>query len=420
MAGTVIDKGNGSYKLSYMYKSKRYYETVEARTLTEARLLLAQFVLDIRNGVYFKSSKLTFEQFAAIYLKDYAYNNLCYESQNKTVSTLVNWFLPKLATYKLEDLTPQVWSNYFSWLSEQISPTTKRKLAKTTIERFYAIICSMYNFAIKNELTKTNTISDSRANTRKTKEMLKKQKVAHVKERCLTYEEAFRLIDALNEVDLKYQLIVHFGIAGGLRRSEILGIKWSDIDFDKCTVSICQSSLQVCNVGYVEGDLKNTYSHRKIYMPKTTIELLKDYRKESLKYNKDGDFVFVNNRGCRKGLRLCPGTVTRWFREFRKSIKLPDEVPLHGLRHTSATILIAEGVNIKSVSSRLGHSNTNTTLDVYSHALTEVDRSATDDIESFLFEDMEAPQNSVSKRYTSKVKISKLKEFKELKKVVNF
>ena len=111
--------------------------------------------------------------------------------------------------------------------------------------------------------------------------------ISYVKERCLTPDESKRLIKELETVDLKYKIIVHLAIMLGLRRSEILGIKWSDIDFDKCTVSICQSSLQVCNVVYVEGYLKNTYSHRKIYMPKTTMELLKDYRKESLKYNKD-------------------------------------------------------------------------------------------------------------------------------------
>lgn len=419
MAGTVVDKGNGKYKLSYMYQSQRYYETVEAETLTEARLLLAQFVLDIRNGKYIKPSKMTLEEYSAVYLKKYAYKNLCYESQIKARATLVHWVLPKLGNYRISDLTPKVWSDFFAWLSEQISPATNKKLAKTTIERYYAVLNSMFNFAKKNGLTKTNPVKDSRSNDKKTKEIIKKKKKAHVKERCLTYEEAYRLVDALNDIDdLKYVLIVHFGIAGGLRRSEILGLKWADIDFNNNCVSICQSSLQIPNVGYVEGDLKNTTSHRKLYMPKTTMLLLRDYQKESVTYSKDNEFVFVNNRGGRKGLRLCPGTVTRWFRDFRKKIKLPEEVPLHGLRHTSATLLIAEGINIKSVSSRLGHSETDTTLDIYSHALTEVDRSATDELERFLFEGMEDLYKDPPKRYTCKIKLTKI--IKELKLAASF
>lgn len=409
MAGTVVDKGNGKYKLAYMFKSERFYQTVEAANLTEARLLLAQFVLDITNGVYIKPSKLTLEEFSVMYLQDYAYTSLCFENQIKTRSTLLQWVLPKLGTYKLVDLTPQVWSNYFAWLSEQKSPKTKKKLAPTTIERYYATLCSMFNYAITTcGLLKSNPVADSRAINKKTKDAMRRQKIAHVQERCLTYNEAFRLIDSLNKVDLKYQLIVHFAIAGGLRRSEILGIKWADVNFEKGTVSICQSSLQIRNVGYVEGDLKNTSSHRNLYMPETTMKLLKTYKEETAKYSKEKELVFVNNYGARKGLRLCPGTVTRWFKFLREEIKLPPEVPLHGLRHTSATILISQGVNIKSVSSRLGHSRTDTTLDIYSHALYEVDRSATDTIEDFLFGDMPEVYATKPKRYTCKIKLSVL------------
>ena len=141
MAGTIVDKGNGKYKLCYMYKSERYYETVEAPTMTDARLLLAQFVLDIRNGVYTKPTNLTFKDLAKIYIRDYAYNNFTYENQIKTANNLLHWVLPKVGSFKLDDLTPQVWSNYFAWLSEQTSPVTNKKLAKTTIERYYATLC---------------------------------------------------------------------------------------------------------------------------------------------------------------------------------------------------------------------------------------------------------------------------------------
>ena len=148
-------------------------------------------------------------------------------------------------------------------------------------------------------------------------------------------------------------------------------------------------------------------------MPSTTMQLLKQYRATTP--NTDNDFVFVNNRGARKGQRLCPGTVTRWFKQFREKNGLPPEVPLHGLRHTSATILIAEGVNITNVSARLGHSRVDMTLNVYSHALTDIDRLASDTVEKFLYEDDEdekipsSPYTVSNKRYTSKIKLSRLK-----------
>lgn len=210
MVGTLIDKGNGKYKMSYMYKSERYYETIEADSLTEARLILAQFVLDIRNGVYLKPSKLTFNQFADIYIKEYVNVSLCHENQIKTRNTLIQWILPKVGKYKLSDLTPQMWSYYIKWLSTQISPKTKKQLAETTVERYLSIICSMYNFALKNGHLKVNSFVQSRVKNKKTIENLNRKKTAHIKERCLTYEESYRLIDALETLDLKYQLIIHF------------------------------------------------------------------------------------------------------------------------------------------------------------------------------------------------------------------
>ncbi len=88
----------------------------------------------------------------------------------------------------------------------------------------------MFTCAKKWQYVKSNSVKQSRSDLSNKKH--KKAKKAHVQERCLSYQEAFKLIDAVEKVDLKYQLIVHFAIAGGLRRSEILGIKWSNVDFN--------------------------------------------------------------------------------------------------------------------------------------------------------------------------------------------
>lgn len=311
---------------------------------------------------------------------------------------------------KLTDFTPFIWANFFSWLSKQKSEETKKVLSQGTVDRIFAVLCSVFRCAKKWQYVKTNSVQACRSEY--TKKKRKKAQQSHVAERCLSYNEAFKLIDSLEHEDLKYQLIVHFAIVGGLRRSEILGIKWSNVDFSSNIVHITQSSLQTPNYGYEEGNLKTPASYRSLYMPSTTMELLKKYI--NITPNTDNDFVFVNNRGARIGQRLCPGTVTRWFRNFREKNGLPKEVPLHSLRHTSATILIAEGVNITNVSSRLGHSRVDTTLDVYSHALTDIDRLACDTIEKTLYEDSEnekipsSPYTVPNKRYTSKVKLSQL------------
>lgn len=412
MAGSIIAKGNNKYKLSYMKDRERYIKTVTCDSYQEAEVFLASFITDINNGTYVKPCKMTLENFVERrYLDYYAFHNLGHETIYKHMQELRGWVFPKVGNYKLSDFTPYIWSDFFSWLSKQKSTQTNKLLSIATIDRIFAVLCSVFTCAKKWQYVKSNSVQQSRSDLAKKKR--KKAQKSHVQERCLSYQEAFKLIDALEKVDLKYKLIVHFAIAGGLRRSEILGIKWSNVDFNSNIVKLSTSSLQTPTIGYEEGDLKTPTSHRSIYMPSTTMELLKYYHK--ITPNTDNNFVFVNDRGVRKGKRLCPGTVTRWFRLFRAKVGLPPEVPLHGLRHTSATILIAEGINIKNVSSRLGHSNVDTTLNVYSHALTNVDRLASDTLEKCLYEDPEdeiipsSPYTLSTKKYTSKIKLSNLK-----------
>lgn len=412
MAGSITVKGNGKYKLAYMKDRERYIKTVTCDSYQEAEVFLASFITDINNGTYVKPCKMTLIKFFDDrYLDYYAYINLGSETIYKHSQELRHWVFPKVGYIKLTDFTPFIWANFFSWLSKQVSEETKKVLSKATVDRIFAVLCSVFTCAKKWQYVKSNSVKASRSEYTKSKR--KRSQKSTVPQRCLSYNEAFKLIDSLEHVDLKYQLIVHFAIVGGLRRSEILGIKWSNVDFHSNIVNITQSSLQTPNYGYEEGDLKTPASYRSLYMPSTTMELLKQYRASTP--NTDNDFVFVNNRGVRKGQRLCPGTVTRWFKQFREKNGLPKEVPLHGLRHTSATILIAEGVNITNVSSRLGHSRVDMTLNVYSHALTDIDRLASDTVEKFLYEEDEdekipsSPYTVSNKRYTSKVKLSRLK-----------
>ena len=412
MAGSITVKGHGKYKLAYMKDGERYFRTVNCNSYNQAEIYLAAFITEINEGNFVKPSKCTLEEFMFIYITEYGYQNLSIEALHKSVQSIRLWVFPKMSKYRLQDITANMWADFFTWLSMQISTRTKKPLATSYIERIFESLCSVYSYAIKLNYLKVNHIKECRSKemAQKMKNRIKKE--ASVNERCLSYQEAFKLLDALEKEDLKYQLIVHFAIVGGLRRSEILGIKWANIDFNTNIVQIRQSSLQPPNCGFIVGDLKTRGSHRNIYMPNTTMALLKHYHE--ITPNTDDDFVFVNNRGARIGKRLSPSSVSRWFLNFRRKVGLPEEVPLHGLRHTSATVLISEGIDIKNVSGRLGHSNANTTLDIYSHALTDIDRLASDTLEKYLFEDIDdfkIPINQYSisiKRYTSKLKLSSL------------
>ena len=380
MAGSILYRGNGKYKLSYMKNRERYNTTVTAVDEYEARELLDKFIAQIERLTHIDKNKCTLSEFVDLYFKNYAYDMLAEECIYNYYKALHNWVLPKIGNTVLADCDTQFFKNYFNWLAKQISPKTKKLLAVGSREKIFGIVSSVFSCAVTWKLFDTNPLYEARPDEFKNSA---KKNITHVEERCLTVEESRRLIKELNNVDLKYKIIVHLAIIGGLRRSEIMGIKWKDIDFSNKSLTLNQSSQYVPKKGYIEGDLKNEPSERTIALPKITLLLLLDYKMQTVDY--DNDFVFINDKGRRKGLRMNPNSVTNWFKEFRRKINLPDEVPLHGLRHTNATILITKGINVKNVSSRLGHSNTSTTLNIYSHALTAVDKVAGDTLDKILF-----------------------------------
>lgn len=348
MAGSILYRGNGKYKLSYMKNRERYNTTVTAIDDEEAEKLLEKFVAQIEKMTHIDKNTCTLSEFVDLYFENYAYEILAEECIYNYYKALNNWVLPKIGNTVLANCTTQFFIDYFNWLAKQISPKTNKVLAVGSREKIFGIVSSVFSCAVTWKLFTENPLYAARPDDFKKKA---KSNVSHIQERCLTMEESRKLIKALDDVDLKYKIIVHFAIIGGLRRSEIMGVKWKDIDFANKTLTLQQSSQYVPKKGYVEGDLKNEPSERTIALPHSTMLMLLDYKMQTVDY--DNDFVFINDKGRRKGLRMNPVSVTNWFKTFRRKIELPPEVPLHGLRHTNATILISKGINVKNVSSRL-------------------------------------------------------------------
>ena len=128
-------------------------------------------------------------------------------------------------------------------------------------------------------------------------------------------------------------------------------------------------------------------------MPANTIALLKKWKvQQSEKRLKVGDLWHKKNEISEDenwvfttwdGRPMHPDTPSKWFNKFLKDNKLP-HIPFHGLRHTSATLLIAEGSDIREVSGRLGHSNTSTTGDIYAHFLKKADQAAAEKLNNLM------------------------------------
>ena len=158
-------------------------------------------------------------------------------------------------------------------------------------------------------------------------------------------------------------------IDSGARRGEIVALRWEDINFSNNTLKI-DNSLKVVKGVLDEKSAKTHSSHRIITLSESTIEVLKQYKLWQDSYIKElgdkwkgADRVFISKFGD----YMHPSTCLKILNKVVNKYNLP-HITFHELRHTSASILIHSGINPKVVSQRLGHSNSNITLDIYSHA----------------------------------------------------
>lgn len=271
-------------------------------------------------------------------------------------------------------------------LADAFEPIDKNAvLSDSTILHHHRLISSILNTAVEWQIIFANPA-----------ERVKSPRVNRVEANYLDEDQVKRLIQSLESEPIIYRTIIILLIYSGLRRGELCGLKWSDIDFDKNLINICRAMQYLPGRGIFETTTKSKTSIRVIKLSTIAFKLLKDYKAwqtgERLRVGdvwEDNNFVFTRWNG----KPIHPDTVTGWFSSFVKRSDMSD-VSIHSLRHTNATLMIAGGTDIRTVSHRLGHAQTSTTSNIYAHAIRSADEAAADTIENLLT----PTQNSKEKR----------------------
>lgn len=180
------------------------------------------------------------------------------------------------------------------------------------------------------------------------------------------------ILEALESEPIKWRLITHLMIVTGCRRGEVMGLKWEKVDFENNRVKIDRALLISPSKGIYESTTK-TRDTRILPLPKETMELFKEYRREQLRLQLlNGDrwvhsgYVFTQDNG----ERMSPDSITGWLSDFSRRHGLPHINP-HAFRHTVASVLLANGTDIVTVSKQLGHASITTTESFYSHIIEE-------------------------------------------------
>ena len=178
----------------------------------------------------------------------------------------------------------------------------------------------------------------------------------------------------------RHYLTFLLAIYTGMRKGEILGLKWSDIDFDKKVIQVNRSVAYVPKKGYIFTTLKTKNSKRQIPIPefvrnelRNHKECMEDWKELVGELYEDQDLIICTNTGTLQDAR----NVTRVMNRIVKSANVP-HIRFHDIRHTHASILISEGVDIVKISKRLGHANPKITLEFYAHLMPNADNDIAD------------------------------------------
>ncbi|WAH34998.1 site-specific integrase [Alicyclobacillus dauci] len=368
MQGHVRKRGSKWCAVVYMgldANGKRKYKWFSGyNTKKEAQRALVEKIQEVNTGAYVEPTKVTVRQFVEIWLE-------ARKSQVRPVThennerLLRNHIIPHLGNLTLSKLRGNHVQSLYSELQSNLSPAS--------IQTVHNTLHVMIRDAVKWEYIARDImqqVTPPRA----------EHKIRPVWD--------FNDVQAFNEAVKSHELYVAFTLAvtTGMRRSEILGLKWDDIDFEQAQIHV-QRSLKIENGEKVVSEVKTSSSRRTIVLFDEDVERLREHRKKQLEqrmkvgpgFNPE-NLVFVRADGS----SIRPTNFSRDWTVFLKKNNLP-HIPLHSSRHTHATLLLALGIHPKVVQERLGHSSIRVTMDLYSHILPGMQEDAVKKLENRIF-----------------------------------
>lgn len=353
-------------------KYKRFTKTVRVKTKKEAELELAKFRLEIEAGEYIAPEKMTFASFVDEWRVKYAEQHISLKTLQSYERHLKNRILPYFGHMQLKDIKPMHVLGFLNFIGKSDSRMDGKSgsLASGTIQYNYRVIKNIFSRAVEWRVIKNNPVKD-----------VPKPKVTYKEAAVYDEDEALRLLSALEDEPYHWRMMIKLALATGLRRGELLGLEWKFVDLDNGEIDVRQSvSLTINGIPQIK-EPKTKNSIRIIKLPPSLVAELREYYQHCLQLRDaaadswQGDdnhfFVFANPDG-RPFHQESP---YQWFRNFLFKHQLP-YMRFHGLRHTCATLLINHGVHAKVISSRLGHGNIATTMNIYGHRLRTADQEA--------------------------------------------
>ena len=392
MAGSIEKRGKNSYRLTVSEgfdlngKPMIHRKTVHG-TKKDAEVELAKFVTEVQNGLIIDGKSLKFSEFTEIWKRDYGSKELAPSTYKRYCRILETRLLPYFGHFYINKIRPTDIMKFYDLLEKDTQlvrkkgnngSKTKKPLSGKTILEHHRLVRAMLHKAVYWQLIVTNPA-----------ERVQPPKARKPKRRSYDDEQTKILLENLellpNE-DTKYKVAIILTVFTGVRLGELMGLEWQDVDFKNGIISINRSSQYLADMGVFTKVPKTESSIREIAIPEFIISLLEEYKllyeEQKSIYGElwtNSDRLFVQA----DGKPMHPSTISKWFVKYVGQIGLP-VINFHGLRHTNASLLVAQNIDIAVISARLGHAQISTTLDFYVHPLLSHNRKAGYALENLL------------------------------------
>lgn len=348
---------DGVYRFRVRKDGQNYSMTFYG-TEIQAQRAHYKFENDVLTGMVGNNENMLFVELAQMYLDKYVKPKLTYSTQLNTIIRLNNHILPELGNKKIGKINRLMIQDFVDSKLQNLSSGTVLQIAST--------INSIFKYAVKYDMLKRNPY-----------EGIEIRKKANPRKNFLNDSEIKILFDyyANTESNILRKIAFYLAATCGLRVGEILALKDTDFDFINKTVTINKqiSRLGKNDNGSIicgESSPKTLKSNRVITVPDFLLDMINEYIKSDKFYALNGNIMYSK----RSKKILSANTLYMDTVKVCKKLGITN-ISFHDLRHLHATLLIACGANIASVSSRLGHSEITTTLNVYTHAINEYDQA---------------------------------------------
>lgn len=330
----------------------------------DAQALLVKLKHSVISDKFIMPSSITFIDYVAehINLNEEAWSPFTVESYR---TMLKKTLIPYFGNLEIQKLTPLILQGFYNEIVKKYSMKYIRlyhSLIGSTLGKAYRLMLIERNPCDFIELPKKKDDFESKAYDR---------------------EQAKKLLSASEGHILEIPILLALTL--GLRRSEVCGLTWDNIDFKEGTLSV-KKTMYVKDGEYIFKEPKTASSKRTISVPNGTLQRLKAHKRNQSLQMLRGELSNPHNLICFNKIRkpVTPGYLSKTFAKFLDDYGF-EHMRFHDLRHTNVSLMLLDKTDSKIISARIGHASIKTTLDIYGHVLQESDVEVSKNLDNVLF-----------------------------------